>query len=349
MKNYEENLKRAIWQAPAPDLDELMNEPVEKLKRHDNITRQETRGKLVHRNSILPICAACACLCLVVFGWMFRNNQAESYIELDINPSLEIAVNKKNQVLKLEAMNSDAKKVIDNIKWKRKDVDIVVDNILDEMLNEGYFKDAENMILLSVENKNSKKAEELMDHLEQKIQAFLNSKDVYPTIIRQMIRGNEEERNMAKAYNMSMGKLYLIKEIMKLSDDLSFEELADRSIKELTDTYEKLKEETKPGTAEQKNVSGTQKNDSKTPEKKNPDHKMTGSGSDSQYKPARPDKNDEDDDDEKDSKQSTKKPSVKPSRKPADTDDEEDDDDEEEDNDDDEEEDTEEDNDKEDD
>lgn len=346
MKNYEENLKRAILQAPAPDLEELMNEPVEKLKRHDDITRQDTRGRIIRRKSVLSVCAACACLCIVVFGWMFRNGKTETYIELDINPSLEIAVNSKNQVLKLEAMNSDAKKIISNIKWRRKDVDTVVDDILDEMLQEDYFKDAENMILLSVDNKSSKKAEELMDHLEQRIQEFLNSKNVYPTIIRQLIRGNEEERNMAKAYNMSMGKLYLIKEIMKLTDDLSFEELADRSVKELTDIYEKLKADKKPGTAEKKKNSGSQNDGSTPPEKKNTDEKTSGSGSGAQRQPARSDKDDDDDDDEQgrkeqrdfrgdddrddedkedndenERKQTNKKPAVKPSRKPADADD----------------------------
>ena len=70
---------------------------------------------------------AIAVFLIVIMGGMifsYQSNQLYSTIELDVNPSIEIKVNKKDRVISCTALNEDAKDIIKDMDFKDADIDL---------------------------------------------------------------------------------------------------------------------------------------------------------------------------------------------------------------------------------
>lgn len=81
---------------------------------------------------------------------IFKENY--SIITLDINPSIELKVNRKDIVVKTTALNEDANELIsDNL--KNKNIDEVLTSISNEIIDKINNEDKEYIILLHVEGK----------------------------------------------------------------------------------------------------------------------------------------------------------------------------------------------------
>ncbi len=87
--------------------------------------------------------SACACLlifCLCLFG-IPQKNQSEIYLVLDINPSIQIAMDRSYQVEHLEGLNEDGKDVIKKLKWNKKEaVFDLLDTLLQDVAEESYLQ-----------------------------------------------------------------------------------------------------------------------------------------------------------------------------------------------------------------
>ena len=71
----------------------------------------------------------------------YQNNQVYAYMSIDINPSIELGVNKNYQVIELIPYNEDGKKIVNKLHdWKKKDVHDVASEIMDEIKSQGYMK-----------------------------------------------------------------------------------------------------------------------------------------------------------------------------------------------------------------
>ncbi|MFL6563253.1 MAG: anti-sigma factor domain-containing protein, partial [Bacillus sp. (in: firmicutes)] len=70
---------------------------------------------------------------------VYQNNKAYAYMSIDVNPSIELGVNKKMKVVEITGFNTEGKKVISHLKnWKKKDVSVLAQTILAEMKKEGF-------------------------------------------------------------------------------------------------------------------------------------------------------------------------------------------------------------------
>lgn len=76
--------------------------------------------------------AACAVLVAVVFGvngYSFLNT-AVSYISIDVNPSIELALNRINNVVEVSAYNDDGSKILKELDLEGKDYTEAIDILL---------------------------------------------------------------------------------------------------------------------------------------------------------------------------------------------------------------------------
>ncbi|MDC3413600.1 hypothetical protein NC797_08985 [Aquibacillus sp. 3ASR75-11] len=84
-----------------------------------------------------------------LYGW-YDKNEAYAYVNIDINPSVELEVNDDMKVLNLIPLNDDGKSLIDQLPdWKNRSIEQVTASIIDKSKQDG-FVDLENNILIGV-------------------------------------------------------------------------------------------------------------------------------------------------------------------------------------------------------
>lgn len=224
------SLNRAINAAPQLSFDELADLPFHKMAEHDYITKQE-EAKAPARFRYLAFATACCFLVMISFsGWFVQNRVTDSTITLDVNPSIEIVTNKKDKIISLVALNEDAGKIIEGIDYKDLKLKETIKVLVDSLLSNGYLTPEKRSILLSVKNKNSKKADALLTSLNETIQESLISQNISPTILKQVISGEKGNIDLAKEYHISEGKMKLIQGILASQDNYTLDMLAPMSI-----------------------------------------------------------------------------------------------------------------------
>lgn len=184
-----------------------------------------------------------ACLCLVVTGGgMFhyhrQNLQVESVIGIDVNPSVELSINRKERVLDVKALNGDAEVILDEMDLKGVDLKVAVNAVVGSMVTHGYLDEVDNAILVTVSNDSVSKARQLRTSVVEDISAILKENQVEAVVYDQQVIADEEMSALAEQYGISYGKAYFLKELIDQNDGLTMadmEELAGMTIEELAE------------------------------------------------------------------------------------------------------------------
>lgn len=177
-----------------------------------------------------------ACLVLAVgcfFGYRVydMNYAVASTVSLDVNPSIQITVNKKEHVLDVTPLNEDGKTVIGEMDFSGSSIDITVNALIGSMLRCGYISELANSILISVDNGTSDSS--LQDRLTAEVSALLQTDSFTGAVLSQTVTGDSALRQIAEEYGITVGKAQLINKILMLDGMKTFEELASLSINEL--------------------------------------------------------------------------------------------------------------------
>ncbi|MBC3887342.1 hypothetical protein GH810_03335 [Acetobacterium paludosum] len=158
----------------------------------------------------------------------------DSIVALDVNPSIEIVTNKHNQVLSVKALNEDAQRVINGQNFDQADLEDSVDTLVSAMISHGYLNTDRNVVLVSVKNNDTDKADDLAVSVDQVIMDSASSQNIEPTVLRQTLTEADEQTSaLADQYNVSTGKIKMIQEIASSDDSLSVDKLAAMSVTEL--------------------------------------------------------------------------------------------------------------------
>lgn len=192
-----------------------------------------------NRGATKAVFAACLAI-VVLFAGITALAYAEddSYIFIDINPSIEIVAKRNGTVKSLSALNAQAEGLIGD-DYKGRDVEEVVGEIIDKAIELGYIEnEEENEILISVSGKNRGTQQAVLEKVFLKISGKLESKNIKGNITKQAV--SKADKAEADKYNISPGKLLLIEEIIKLDPARDIDGLKDKSVKELRAIYKSL-------------------------------------------------------------------------------------------------------------
>lgn len=161
------------------------------------------------------------------------NYMISSTVSLDVNPSIEIKVNKKEKVLEVNALNEDGKKVIGNMDFNKNDLDVTINAIIGSMLRNGYLSELSNSILISVDSSNTTKGVELQEKLAKEVNDMLQTNTFSGAVLSQSVSPNDDLTKLSDTYGISVGKVQLIKYIEEQNPLYSFDELVELSINDL--------------------------------------------------------------------------------------------------------------------
>ena len=158
------------------------------------------------------------------------NNRIVSKITLDINPSIEIDLNKNDKVIKVIPINKDAKDIT-NDDFKGKTLNNTLKKITNNVIEKGIIK--ENYVSIIIHSEGSIKSTKI----ENNIQKYFNEKEIaVETITIDNI--TKEDEKLAKKYNISPAKASYIKSITDNNKDIKIEDLSNKPVNEIKETKE---------------------------------------------------------------------------------------------------------------
>lgn len=174
------------------------------------------------------------CLILIVGVVCLLNirtkNRIYTTITLDINPSIEINLDKKDNVISVKALNKDAKDIVSS-DLKGKSLDAAIDSITRNVIDKGYVDGDHVEVILYTDGKVKN------DVIENKIKDSFIKKEVAVDVIT-IKSVSKEDKELAKELNISPAKAAYIKSITDENKNVKVEDLANKSVNELKETKE---------------------------------------------------------------------------------------------------------------
>ncbi len=141
-------------------------------------------------------------------------NASATVIAFDVNPSIEIEINKNEKVVEVKALNEEAKTVIGDMKLEKVDLNVAVNAIIGSMVTNGYLSTEQNSILISINSKNTQKAAQLKEKLSSEINTLLGNSNISASVITQSFENSKEVNKKADDNKISRAKAALIEKIV---------------------------------------------------------------------------------------------------------------------------------------
>ncbi len=235
--------------------DQLIEGAMENPTKHSRNSAHVTPSRKI--NLWQKWAAVAAAVVLLISGavggfHVIGGNIPSTVVALDVNPSLEIEINDKEQVVNVKALNEDAQKVIGDMNFKKVDLNVAINALIGSMLINGYLSVDKNSILISVDS-DGKDAGELQQNISNNVYKLLTGSGIDALVISQKF--NKED---AHGEGVSTAKTTLINKILaigltdKNGTAYTYEQLAALSINEI-----KLILDSKSLSIEEINTNGT--------------------------------------------------------------------------------------------
>ncbi|MDP4181939.1 MAG: cohesin domain-containing protein, partial [Bacillota bacterium] len=146
-----------------------------------------------------------------------------AYIDVDINPSLEIAIDSQNNIKEVRPLNNEAKTLIKGINIKKILLKDALSQIVSKSMEYGFLnKDKKDMILISAAINEQKSKSESINNLISNICSDVKKLDA-KNISTTVVNIQPETRELAVKNDISMGRFVIFEEARKSGMNLSIE------------------------------------------------------------------------------------------------------------------------------
>ena len=197
-----------------------------------------TTKKTVNRKWTTLV-AACLAVMLLCGGGVFyqQAHAVASVVSLDVNPSIELKVNRSEKVLACAPLNEDAKAILADMSngadLKGAKLDVAVNAIVGSLVRNGYLDSISSAIMISVEDKDTARAEKLQRELTSAVDG-----EAKAAVLTQTLTQDAAREQQARENNISSGKAALVNRVLAINPSLKFDALAKLSVEELKDLAE---------------------------------------------------------------------------------------------------------------
>ena len=188
--------------------------------------------------------AACLAVMLLGGGGLFyqQANAVASVVSLDVNPSIELKVNRSEKVLVCTPLNEDAKAILADMgngaDLKGAKLDVAVNAIVGSLVRNGYLNSISSAIMISVEDKDTARAKKLQRELTSTVDGVLQTSESRASVLTQTLTQDAGLTQQARENSISTGKAALVNRVLALNATLKFDALAKLSVEELKDLAE---------------------------------------------------------------------------------------------------------------
>lgn len=212
-------------------------------------------GGLIMKRKMALALSGALLLSLGGGGYAYAKTTPVAYVSLDINPSVELAVNTFDQVVSAEAYNEDGKKVLEGTNLVNTNVDKAVSTVISNAIADGYVKeDGTSGIEITTSTDKESVADKLEDTLKEAASKTLDNNNVEATVETENVA--LERRDEARKLGITPGKLNLIQKLQALDPSIKVEDYKASSVKDIMKKTKELRKANKQ--AEENSTDNTQ-------------------------------------------------------------------------------------------
>ena len=161
------------------------------------------------------------------------NPKPLTLVSISINPDVELVVNSDYIVEEVLPINEEADVITSDLELIGESIYTATEKIVDAAVETGFIDEYsdKNTIIVTAVNEEEQARKRIEEKVVERIQTHLQTKKIYSLVVKNGV--NDEIRQAAKQFNISNGKMLLINRAIIINPELSEEELADMSIKEI--------------------------------------------------------------------------------------------------------------------
>ena len=238
-KQMEQDLAKALKKTAPNDLQGVLSRCEERKGTVFPMTAKKTPAKIQR-----TLAAACLAAALLGggSGLYLQANAVASVVSLDVNPSIELTLNRSEKVLACTPLNEEAQAILADMDGgadlKGAKLDVAVNAIVGSLVRKGYLSSISSAIMISVEDSDTARAEKLQRELTNTVDSILQASAPKASVLTQTVSQDAGLEQQAKENHISTGKAALVNRILSRNPSLNFGELAALSVDELKELAE---------------------------------------------------------------------------------------------------------------
>ena len=237
-RELEQKLAAALSHAAPNDPEDVLSrcEP-----RKGTVIPMMNQKKTFRPGRLIAACLALALICGFSLNWQ-QTRAVTSVISLDVNPSIELEINRRERVISCRPLNTDAEQVLADMNGgadlEGAKLSVAVNAVTGALVRAGYLDSISSAILISVEDRDQTRAARLQQELASVVDVVLQGISSDAAVLSQTVTKDTRLEQQARENNVSTGKAYLIRRAMELNGTLTFDGLAALTVEELRDLIE---------------------------------------------------------------------------------------------------------------
>ena len=248
----------------------------EKLKeRTKEYLSEKVYARKKKRTSPLRNFAAAAACALLVFlaGGSYLYFTPTAYISVDVNPSLELGINRFDRIVSVTGYNEDGKALADSLDLKYMDYSDALEALLADQDMEVYLSDNADVVL-TVAGKSENQSSQILETVESCASSHENV---------HCHSGDTEEIHHAHNAGLSFGKYQAYLTLKGLDPSVTLEEIQDMTMSQIRELIQEYSQEDSQGNPQGNSQGNSWKNSSdSTDDSSGAAQESTGSGDSSE-------------------------------------------------------------------
>lgn len=203
----------------------------DRLKDHtmEYLSRKVYRKRHPPFSAFRGFAAAAACFAVLFLAggsWLYFT--PEAFISIDINPSLELSINRFDKVVSVEGWNEDGNNLADSLDIKYMDYSDAIETLLSDQIIEDYLSQ-DGLMDLTVVCENTSLHDEILKNVESCTSGLSNV---------HCHSGDAQEMHDAHEEGLSFGKYRVYLRLKELDPSVTVDDIRDLSMREIQNLIE---------------------------------------------------------------------------------------------------------------
>jgi len=221
-----DNLKTAFGSIHAED--ELKSKTLSFLQ-NEIMKRSASKKKEAFRKFSVAIASVAVLFLSGVFSYNLYFTPI-AYVDLDVNPSLELTLNRFNRVIESSPYNDDGAVILLNVNVRHKTYDEAIQALLDEMIKQGHLAQ-DGLVSVTVQTNDNAVEQRLLESLQTTVSTHLTSH--HSAAATDLFAISDDVRHHAQDHNVSPAMYLVITELQSVDPSATFEGCMNKSISQI--------------------------------------------------------------------------------------------------------------------
>ena len=185
----------------------------------------------IHHVRRLFALAACLVFALALTGGTRVYFEPTAYIDIDVNPSIELAVNRFDRIIETRALNDDGQTVLDAVDVKHRSASAALETLVLSETCAPYLTET-SFLYIGISSEDAEQAADL-EAAGQRIVTNLPCSGCCLAV-------DEQTWQAAQAAHMGVGRYLAALQLMELDPNVTLEQCSDMTMRELRDRIAEL-------------------------------------------------------------------------------------------------------------